>query len=563
MTSKSESPKLDSKSAGASKPNRSPFWLGLLTLLFAIAYVLPGLTGHDPWQQDEAESFGVVHQMLDTGDLVVPKLGADPYLEKPPAFYITAATLADLYQTALSLPLPEGTVLPDALKLSSDDAARLATGFYLFVLFGFTALLGRATWGRDGQHQGEGAIALLVLMGTLGLIQSAHYLITDIALSAGVAMALYGLVIAPRRVFWGGVWLGTGIGLAFMSNGLIGPGIIGVTALLMPFFRDWRSGRYLRVLFVALLAALPWLLVWPTLLYLRDPQLLQAWLWDNNIDRYAAVYAQLGSPATADFWLHTWPWFTFPAALLAFMTLFVRVVETWSSPGVRVALVASIVGWALLLAIPSARELYALPLLAPLAVIAAGGVTRLPRWIVTLAYLLTLLLFSLGAALLWGLWIYHMFTGQPLQHGALAAYLPTDFAFVWHPVAFITAAFFTVIWLWIAMRFRAPRPASLLAWPAGVIMLWGWRRYCTCRGLMRPMPIAAKPRRQACRCRCRPLRIMAQPLADVPRIPFSASSPGAGNGMFLSLLAGARLQTLGFSRFSYRSCRPWRVAIRR
>jgi len=474
MTSKSESPKPES--AGKIQPDRAPFWLGILALLFSVAFVLPGLTGHGPWQQDEVESLGVVHSMLETGDLVVPKLGTDPYLAKPPAFYVTAATIADLYNQALSLPLPAGAQVPETLKLSPDDAARLATGLYLFILFGFTALLGRATWLRDGQHQAEGAIALLVLMGTLGLVQSAHFLVADIAVSAGIAMALYGLVIAPRRILWGGIWLGTGAGLAFMSKGLIWPGIIAVTALLLPLFRDWRSGRYLRALIVALVAALPWLLVWPTLLYLRDPDLFQLWLGSNDIQRYLQVYQnseQLVSPATTQFWLYTWPWFTFPAAVLALVALLLRMTDVWSSRGVRVILVASIVGWALLLVAPDARELYALPLLAPLAVIAAGGVTQLPRWVITPVYLLSVLIFGLGAALLWGLWVYHMFTGQPLQHAALATYLPMDFGFVWHPAAFVTAAFFTVIWVWIAMRLRAPRRGSLLVWPAGVIMLWG------------------------------------------------------------------------------------------
>jgi len=476
MTSESEAPKTDSAAVGASKRNRAPFWLGLLTLLFAAAYIVPGLTGHAPWQQDESESLAIVHNMLDTGDLLVPMLDDEPALERPPAFYATAAIIAGLYDRALALPLPEGVAVPDALKLSPDDAARLATALYLLILFGFTVLLGRATWVRNGQNHGEGAIALLVLMGTLGLIQSAHLLIIDLALSAGFAMALYGLVIAPRRVFWGGIWLGTGVGLAFLSKGLLGPGIIGVTALLLPLFRDWRSGRYLRALIVALLAALPWLVVWPTLLYLRDPNLFQVWLWDDTVNRYLTVAVdseQLAPPTTAEFWLRTWPWFTFPAALLAVLTPLVRVRDTWSSGGVRVALVASIVGWGVLLVAPYARELYGLPLLAPLAVIAAGGVTRLPRLLVTPAYLLTVLLFGVLAILLWGLWTYHMYTGQPLQHGVLAEYLPIDFDFVWHPVAFITAAFFTVFWVWIAMRFRAPRPASLLAWPAGVIMLWG------------------------------------------------------------------------------------------
>jgi hypothetical protein len=231
-----------------------------------------------------------------------------------------------------------------------------------------------------------------------------------------------------------------------------------------------------RVLVIALLAALPWLVVWPALLYLRDPSLFQSWFWDDTVNRYLPIAVdaeQLAPPTTADFWLRTWPWFTFPAALLALLTPLVRVRDTWSSGGVRVALVASLVGWGVLLVAPYARELYGLPLLAPLAVIAAGGVSRLPRLIVTPAYLLTVLVFGALATLLWALWIYHMYTGQPLQHGVLAEYLPMEFDFVWHPVAFITAAFFTLFWIWIAMRFRAPRPASLLAWPAGVIMLWG------------------------------------------------------------------------------------------
>lgn len=476
MTSQDKAPKQDSTAADAKTRNSTPMWLGLLTLLFAVAYVLPGLTGHAPWTRDEAHSFGVVTNMLESGDLVVPQVAAEPSMEKPPLFYITAAGIAKLASDLQSRSLPEGLSLPEALKLSQYDAAQLATGLFLLVLFGFTLLLGRATWVRHGENQGEGAIALLVLMGTLGLLQSSHFLLTDIALSAGVAMGLYGLVIAPRRVLWGGVWLGTGAGLAFMSEGLFGPGILGVTALLLPLFRDWRTGRYFRVLLVALLAALPWVLIWPTLLYLRDPALFDLWFWDHHVGRLIGDYLNgepLGPPATVEFWLRTWPWVTFPAAILAALALLLRVVDAWSSPGVRAALILSIVGWTVLFLSHTASELYALPLLAPLAVIAAGAVSRLPRLIITPVYALTFLLFGVAALLLWGLWGYHMFTGQPFQDDLLARYLPTDFAFVWRPVAYITAAVFTVVWLWIAMHFRPPRVASLLVWPAGIIMLWG------------------------------------------------------------------------------------------
>lgn len=503
MTSESKTPTKDSNSAGANKRNSAQIWLGLLTLLLAIAYVLPGLTGHDPWKQDEAYSYGIVHNMLESGDLIVPKLADDPFLEKPPLFYISAAGMVKLYQELSSMAAAAGLSIPKALQLPPHDAARLVSGVFLLILFGFTLLLGRAAWTHDNQNQGEGSIALLILIGTLGLAWSAHFLITDLALSAGVAMGLYGLVVAPKRLFQGGFWLGTGVGIAFLSKGLIGPGILAVTALLLPLFREWRTKRYFRVLLTALLFASPWLLIWPILLYLRDPALFDLWFWDNNIGRFLGHYLNgepLGPPATIDFWLRTWPWVTFPAALLILFTLLLRVLDVWSSPGVRAVLVLSIVGWTVLFFSHTARDLYALPLLAPLAVLAAGAVPRLPRLIVLPAYALTVLLFGFAALLVWGVWSYHMFAGQPLQNVPLVSYLPflqelpgdfafvsqplgfylpfldylpADFAFVWQPVAFVTAALFTVVWVWIAVRFRPPQVASLLAWPAGIVMLWG------------------------------------------------------------------------------------------
>jgi hypothetical protein len=166
--------------------------------------------------------------------------------------------------------------------------------------------------------------------------------------------------------------------------------------------------------------------------------------------------------------------------------------------------VASIVGWGVLLVAPYARELYGLPLLAPLAVIAAGGVTQLPRLIITPVYLLTVLVFGSCATLLWGLWVYHMFTGQPLQHGVLAEYLPMDFAFVWHPVAFMTAAFFTLFWLWIAMRFRAPRrPRSWLGRPASSCC-GGWSALLHLPWFDAASSLSRASRRRRARpCRCR------------------------------------------------------------
>src|SRR5258708_14835973 len=57
-------------------------------LLLGIAYVVPGLVGHDPWKPNEAYSFGIIYTVWGGGDWVVPILAGEPFMEKPPLFYI-------------------------------------------------------------------------------------------------------------------------------------------------------------------------------------------------------------------------------------------------------------------------------------------------------------------------------------------------------------------------------------------------------------------------------------------------------------------------------------------
>ena len=54
---------------------------------------------------------------------------------------------------------------------------------------------------------------------------------------------------------------------------------------LLPFLPHWRQWSYLRTIIVAVLAALPWLLIWPYLLYQRDPALFNEWLRLQDLTR--------------------------------------------------------------------------------------------------------------------------------------------------------------------------------------------------------------------------------------------------------------------------------------
>src|SRR5258708_16627672 len=89
-----------------------------------MAWILPGLIGRDPWKPDEAQTFGVVYQLLKDGDWVVPWLAGGPFLAKPPLIYLTAALT--------------GTLLSPAFPLH--DAARVAPGLSTALPFLFAPL---------------------------------------------------------------------------------------------------------------------------------------------------------------------------------------------------------------------------------------------------------------------------------------------------------------------------------------------------------------------------------------------------------------------------------------
>ena len=84
--------------------------LGLLCLI----WLATGLIGHDPWKPDEITGFGAIYSMLQSGDWLAPAIAGEPFMDKPPLFYWTAALCAKLFSPILQ----------------PHDGARLASGLY-------------------------------------------------------------------------------------------------------------------------------------------------------------------------------------------------------------------------------------------------------------------------------------------------------------------------------------------------------------------------------------------------------------------------------------------------
>lgn len=417
-----------------------PRWLFLLLVL---AWVVPGLIGHDPWKPDESYIFGLVLEILQGGDWVVPHLAGEPFMEKPPLYFLTAAATAWLTSPWLALA----------------DGARLASGFYTALTAFFLYLAGKRL---SGGMAAAGQMAVLLLLGCIGFASNSHHILTDTALFTGFTVALYGFALAQKRPLLAGFWLGTGAGMAFMSKGLIGVGSLGLAALLLPAiapaFRQWR---YAATLGVAALAALPWLLLWPTLLYLRRPDQFMVWFWDNNFGRYLGDN-HLGPDYDPWYYLRILPWHAFPAFPAALLALW-QGRRQLRQPLLAVPLSLLIALYLVLLTARTSMELYAVPTLLPEALLGGALLVQpagpLLRRINLGLHYASLLLRSLALLLIWLVWGAFVY-GLPKATALLNAYQP-GYPAAWRALPTAMALLYLLLWLgWVRWSQRQMRQSD-------------------------------------------------------------------------------------------------------
>lgn len=419
-------------------------------VLLCASWILFNLVGHDPWKPDEAHSFGVVLDQLERGDWVVPMLAGEPFLEKPPLFFIVAGGFARLF----------GGVLP------LHDAARLATGFFLTLALVFAALTAREL--NDGRH---GWTTVLTLLGCLGLYIRAHELITDLALFAGMSIGMFGLACGRRLSLAGGLALGAGAAITFLSKGLLGPGILSLTALALPLFPAWRNRTYARTLAFAAAVALPPIASWSMALYARSPEFFHTWLVTNNFGRFFGfVNNNLHQPPF--FYAYTILWYAFPGLPLAgwaFWDAYWHRDRIRSGPALQMPLVLCVVTISILGLAADARELYLMPVLLPVALLGAAGTESLPSDVATIFDRLGKWAFGIGAFALWLGWIAQV-TGLPAALAqTLANYHPGFVARVSWP-ALLAALVATVLWVAITWRRAGTARGGLIQWTGGVAL---------------------------------------------------------------------------------------------
>ncbi|MEN3296061.1 MAG: hypothetical protein V7642_5314 [Burkholderiales bacterium] len=453
----------------ASATHALPRWV-----LFALCllYIVPGLIGRDPWKADDAASFGVMWTMAhgSLNDWLWPHIVGLPMPEKGPLAYWMGAIGIKLF----------GWLLGDAL------AARVAT--LVFFVIGSTAvwyttyLLGRRSeaqplrlaFGGQPEPRDYGRTladgALLIYLGCLGLLLHSHSTSPEALHVSLVALSMFAAVrLFESASTRAAVALGIALGLLVLARSWVAPLGIWLALLVFAAFRDRAVAARLLVITFPLALALG--ATWLIANYFVRPfngSPYDAWMLSN--------YRQLNLPSldALKYLLKNGIWFAWPAWPYAAWAVY-----AWrkQSPALHILLpLTFFLAFVVLAAInPYSEEALLLPLLPPLAILAAFGLPTMKRGAINAVDWFSVMTLTTCAAFIWVGWIAKQ-TGWPAQIARNAFKLAPGFKPEFNLIACLIAAFATIGWIGL-VHWRISRRPSVL-WRAvvlssgGVILCW-------------------------------------------------------------------------------------------
>lgn len=188
-------------------------WLLALTLLL----IATGIGLRDPWPADEPRFALVARDMVATGHWLLPRVGGQPYPDKPPLFFWLIAVCLEATRS-----LRVAFLLPS-----------------FFAGFGCVTLvydLGRRLWNRE-----TGIAAALALLFTVQFVWQARQAQIDATLCFWTTLSLYCLL---RHLLLGPSWRWYTIGWAAAGFGVITKGVGFLPLLVLVPFAILRDPRW-------------------------------------------------------------------------------------------------------------------------------------------------------------------------------------------------------------------------------------------------------------------------------------------------------------------------------
>jgi 4-amino-4-deoxy-L-arabinose transferase-like glycosyltransferase len=252
--------------AGASPPLPGPCRPRALLLLVVLpAALLYPCLGFALFEPDESRYAEIPREMLQRGELVVPRLQGEPYLDKPPLLYWLVAAGYRLFGVSAA-------------------SARLVPALALHGCVLLVYLLGRRSLGEHAAFRGALLLGLAPGFSSMGRL-----LLLDGLLTFWATLALFSAfeALRGRRLRWGW-WL---LAAAACGLGVLTKGPIALVLLLPPLgLYRWLTGQGVRPgrvawgAFLLVLAgvALPWFVA----LSVRIPAFVSYFFWEQNVLRF-------------------------------------------------------------------------------------------------------------------------------------------------------------------------------------------------------------------------------------------------------------------------------------
>jgi len=433
-------------------PNHSPstsfsqklygtFGFTLLILL----YLLPGAINHEPWRGDDVEHFAIVYALLNGEWLLLPTLAGVPEADFGPLHYWISAVFA----------LAFGWLLP------LHDAARLATPAMGILA---TFWIARAAWrlyGRDAR-----ASAALLAIGTLGLSVHVHENQPLITLMAAQAMTLAGLALVSDNPLRGSLQAALGTIFAFLTIGLLGILLTLPLMLITAGSSDCRSPRNSGALILALTLALGGCALWPVLLGLTEPTLLDQWWLRTQISLFENPLGFTDLPRLIEVIV----WFTWPLWPIALWALW-RARGQFGRLAWTLPLAALLFALAWIVLRGSYDPASMLPLLAPSALLAAAGIATLRRGAANAFDWFAIMTFGVFTLLIWLAWSAQVLEWPPGLTRSLARMAP-EFVPTGTMLQAVIGVLIIVIWALLVWHLPRNSNRAPTNWAMGMTMLW-------------------------------------------------------------------------------------------
>lgn len=411
-----------------------------LLIILCCIWICLGLVGHQPWKPNESASISIIKSMLAGEHLLDPVAVGETTIKNPPLYYLSATTFSKVLSPILN----------------THDAARIASGFWMALTLLLTGMIGRELWGL-----GMGRQTTFIMLSSIGLITTAHLLMPEVSALTGSAMAFYGLALAKRRPFRASVLLGMGMGISFMSTGLMTAAISLLTAIVLPiFFKAWRSKSYAIVLGLASITLAPWVLLWPALVWHISPSDLSTW-WHHQIQLTQLNHLYL---------IRTLSWFAWPALPIAGWGIWRFRSGLLFKPKFQLMLTFFLIAFLIIGLKAKNSDVAVLTLLIPLVAMASGSAETLKRGAAGALNWFGLVLFGLMGILIWLGWIAIM-TGHPAKLSARMHILSGLSEAHINIPALMIALFISLIWL-ITINAKRSNRAAVTDWAVGITMAW-------------------------------------------------------------------------------------------